>query len=231
MTVNRIILLIILSISFPDMAAGTDYTMLRLEMVRDQIERRGITDQKVLNAIRRVKRHLFVSDEYMDSAYTDGPLPIGEGQTISQPYIVALMTELLHLKGDEKILEIGTGSGYQAAILGEIVKTVYTIEIVKKLAESASKLLKRLEYKNIIVRHGDGYRGWEENAPFDGIIVTAAPAHIPEPLKEQLKIGARMVIPVGRFYQKLMVISRTKHGYKEEEIIPVRFVPMLGEAK
>jgi protein-L-isoaspartate(D-aspartate) O-methyltransferase len=156
-------------------------------------------------------------------------LPIGEGQTISQPYIVALMTELLELKGDEKVLEIGTGSGYQAAILAELAKEVYTIEIIEKLAQTAKERLEKLGYQNIKVKAGDGYLGWPEVAPFDAIIVTCAPPFIPEPLQEQLKEGGRMVIPVGTAYQELKLIRKEKGKIKVKAIIPVRFVPMTGE--
>jgi protein-L-isoaspartate(D-aspartate) O-methyltransferase len=164
-------------------------------------------------------------------AYEDSPLPIGENQTISQPYIVALMTELLGLKGGEKVLEIGTGSGYQAAVLAEIAKEVYTIEIIKYLADSADERLHRLGYKNVTVKYGDGYQGWEEHAPFDGIIVTAAPDHIPQPLVDQLKIGGRMVIPVGDTFQELKLIVKKDKNITEKNIVPVRFVPMTGEAQ
>jgi protein-L-isoaspartate(D-aspartate) O-methyltransferase len=207
------------------------YTEKREKMVETQIETRGVKDKLVLAAMRKVPRHLFVAEDLRDIAYTDGPLPIGEEQTISQPYIVALMTELLGLKGGERVLEIGTGSGYQAAILAEIAKEVYTIEIICPLAEKAEKRLKEMGYKNITVRCADGYQGWKEHAPFDGVIVTAAPDHIPQPLVDQLKIGGRLVIPVGDLFQELMVVTKTEKGIKKENIIPVRFVPMTGEAE
>jgi len=203
----------------------------RKAMVKTQIEPRGVKDKKVLKAMRAVPRHRFVPAGLVQRAYRDGPLPIGEGQTISQPYIVALMTELLGLKGGEKILEIGTGSGYQAAVLAEIVEHVYTIEIICSLAETADKRLKEMEYDNITVRCGDGYQGWEEHAPFDGVIVTAAPDHIPQPLVDQLKVGAKLVIPVGDVFQELMVITKTETGIQKMNAIPVRFVPMTGEAE
>lgn len=200
-------------------------------MVKTQIESRGVKDPLVLKAMRKVPRHLFVPKTYQDEAYADEPLPIGEGQTISQPYIVALMSELLGLKGREKVLEIGTGSGYQAAILAEIAKEVYSIEIICPLAESAESILKELEYKNVTVKCGDGYQGWKEHSPFDGIIVTAAPDHIPQPLVDQLKIGGRLVIPVGELFQELILVTKTEKGIKKENVIPVRFVPMTGEAE
>jgi protein-L-isoaspartate(D-aspartate) O-methyltransferase len=208
----------------------TEYCKLREKMVKTQIEARGIKDIRVLSAMRKVPRHLFVPEKYRRWAYIDSPLPIGEGQTISQPYIVALMTELLNLKGDEKVLEIGTGSGYQAAILAEIVKEVYTIEILETLANSAEARLKDMGYTNIFVKCGDGYQGWIDHAPYDGIIVTCAPGHIPQPLIEQLSMGGRMVIPVGEKYQELLLITKTRKGIDKKSIIPVRFVPMTGEA-
>jgi protein-L-isoaspartate(D-aspartate) O-methyltransferase len=200
-------------------------------MVKAQIESRGVKDSMVLKAMRKVPRHLFVPKSYQEEAYADEPLPIGEGQTISQPYIVALMTELLGLKGEEKVLEIGTGSGYQAAILAEIAKEVYSIEIICPLAERAESTLKELAYKNITVKCGDGYQGWKEHSPFDGIVVTAAPDHIPQPLVDQLKIGGRLVIPVGELFQELILVTKTEKGVKKENVIPVRFVPMTGEAE
>ncbi len=207
------------------------YTERRERMVESQIQARGVKDNLVLDAVRKVPRHLFVAEGLREVAYTDGPLPIGEGQTISQPYIVALMTELLGLKGGEKVLEIGTGSGYQSAILAEIAKEVYTIEIICPLAEMAEKRLKEMEYKNITVTCADGYQGWTEYAPFDAVIVTAAPDHIPQPLVDQLKIGGKLVIPVGELFQELVVVTRTEKGIEKEKNIPVRFVPMTGEAE
>lgn len=207
------------------------YRQLRESMVTEQVVRRGVSDKLVLSAMSKTQRHRFVPDNMKLNAYEDTPLPIGEDQTISQPYIVALMTELLKLKGGEKVLEIGTGSGYQAAILAEIAKEVYTIEIVKPLADSARERLNQLGYKNITVKYGDGYQGWKEHAPFDGIIVTAAPDHIPQPLIEQLKIGGRMVIPVGSMFQELKLLTKTEKGIIEKSIVPVKFVPMTGEAQ
>jgi len=208
-----------------------EYEVMRRRMVEEQIIARGIRDKQVIDAMLKVPRHLFVPYILQGNAYDDRPLPIGEEQTISQPYIVALMTELLELKGNENVLEIGTGSGYQAAILAEIVKQVYTIEIVESLAQSASSRLSKMNYTNIKVKYGDGYQGWEEYSPFDGIIVTAAPDHIPEPLIKQLKIGGRMVIPVGSRYQELKLIRKTEQEIIETDVIPVIFVPMTGEAQ
>jgi protein-L-isoaspartate(D-aspartate) O-methyltransferase len=204
---------------------------MRQEMVKRQIVARGIKDPQVLKAMNKVERHEFVLPGDERHAYDDGPLSIGEGQTISQPYIVAIMTELGHIGTESKVLEIGTGSGYQAAILGEIAKEVYTIEIIESLGSRARTLLEKQGYKNIHVRIGDGYKGWPEAQPFDAILVTAAPDHVPQPLVDQLKVGGRMVIPVGEFYQELEVITKTPSGMERQKIIPVRFVPMTGEAE
>lgn len=199
------------------------------EMVEIQIKRRGITDKKVLQAMSKVPRHEFVLPHYTWAAYADRPLPIGEGQTISQPYIVALMTGLLDLKSGQKVLEIGTGSGYQAAILGELVKDVYTVEIIEKLGKAARARLERLGYKDIKVKIADGYYGWEEYAPFDAIIVTAAPDHIPRPLINQLKEGGRLIIPVGPpgSYQTLWRIKKKGEKIFMQNVSGVRFVPFL----
>lgn len=213
----------------PDSVSDRDFKPLREKMVETQIKARGVKDPRVLSALLKVERHLFVPKEFHSSAYSDQPLPIGEGQTISQPYIVALMTELLELKGDEKVLEIGTGSGYQAAILAELAKEVYSIEIVESLATAARKLLQELGYHNIQVRAGDGYLGWPEVAPFDAIIVTCAPDHIPKPLIEQLKEGGRMVVPVGTYSQELKKIVKRSGKIETTDILPVIFVPMTGE--
>ena len=208
------------------------FVQKRHKMVKEQIERRGIRDKLVLEAMRKVPRHLFVPDYLKDQAYIDSPLPIGNNQTISQPYIVAFMTEALKLKGDEKVLEIGTGSGYQAAVLAEIAKNVYTIEIIPSLGKRADEILKTLQYKNIHVEIGDGYRGLPDQAPFDAIMVTAAPEHIPQPLVDQLKIGGRMIVPVGDLYQELILITKQPDGsIKKKSVLPVRFVPMTGEAQ
>ncbi|MFO7790229.1 MAG: protein-L-isoaspartate(D-aspartate) O-methyltransferase [Bacteroidota bacterium] len=198
------------------------------KMVRQQIEARGIDDKRVLDAMKNIPRHLFVPETYRDMAYTDRPLPITKGQTISQPYIVALMTATLDLDGSEKVLEIGTGSGYQAAILSRLAKEVYSIEIVEELAKESRQLLKKLDYDNVEVKCGDGYQGWPEKAKFERIIVTAAPENIPEKLVEQLKPGGKMVIPVGEYHQLLKIVEKTENGnIKEETITGVRFVPMV----
>jgi len=208
-----------------------DLERRRKAMVVEQIEKRGIRDRRILKVMETVPRHEFVPEEYRAFAYDDSPLPIGEGQTISQPYIVALMTECLNLEGDEKVLEVGTGSGYQAAILCELAKEVYTIEILETLAERAEELLQKLGYKNVKVKCGDGYLGWEEYAPFDGIIVTCAPDHIPRPLIDHLAEGGRMVIPVGEidFPQVLKLVEKREGEVTIRNVVPVRFVPMTGD--
>ena len=207
----------------------SEFETMRHQMVREQIRRRGVVDPAVLDAMKRVPRHLFVPDGLRAEAYVDHPLPIGQGQTISQPYIVALMTELLALDRSQKVLEIGTGSGYQAAVLAELVDSVYTIEIRDELARQARDLLGSLGYENVHVRVGNGYRGWPEEAPFDAIIVTASPPEIPDALVEQLKVGGRMVVPVGAgAVQDLELLTKTEDGVLAKDIIPVRFVPMIG---
>ena len=203
-----------------------DLARLRERMVAEQMAARDIKDPRVLEAMRKVPRHLFVPPDQQRAAYEDHPLPIGRGQTISQPYIVAYMTQALELKPTDKVLEVGTGSGYQAAVLGELAAQVYTIEIVADLAESARQTLTAAGYKNIHVRHGDGYGGWPEQAPFNAIMVTAAPDHVPEPLVDQLAPGGRMIIPVGDAYQELRLIQRTDKGVVERSTLPVRFVPL-----
>jgi len=201
----------------------------RESMVETQIKARGIKNPEVLKAMLKVERHRFVPHHLQNQAYEDHPLPIGQDQTISQPYIVALMTELLELKGKEKVLEIGTGSGYQAAVLAELAKEVYTIEIIEPLALSAQKHLQELGYRNIKVKAGDGYLGWPQYAPFDAIIVTAAPDHIPQPLINQLIEGGRMVLPVGNYpYQELKMIIKKSGKPEISDILPVLFVPMTG---
>ena len=204
----------------------------RTRMVESQIVARGVRDPRVLAAMRKVPRHRFVDDAQRAEAYEDHPLPIPGNQTISQPYIVALMTELLELKPNSRVLEIGTGSGYQSAVLAELADRVYTIEIVPELARLAQTRLRELGYDNVTVREGDGYRGWPEHAPFDGIIVTAAPERIPQPLLDQLAPGGIMVIPVGGFFQELKVFRKSADGrITEKDILPVRFVPMTGEVE
>ena len=208
------------------------YTEMRMRMVREDIAARGISDMRVLESMRRVPRHLFVPDNLRDVAYIDSPLPIGGNQTISQPYIVALMTESLGLGDSARVLEIGTGSGYQAAVLSELVKQVYSIEIVVPLGEQAKQRFKELGYTNITSKIADGYYGWEEYAPFDAIMVTAAASHVPHALIEQLKPGGRMMIPVGSHFmtQQLLLISKEDDDkLVTRQIIPVRFVPLTGK--
>jgi len=203
----------------------------REAMVSTQITSRGITNPLVIKAMREVPRHLFVPEVQRGHAYEDRALPVGEQQTISQPYIVALMTELARVEPGQKVLEVGTGTGYQAAILAQMGARVHTIEIIPALAQRARKTLDSLGYRNIEYRVGDGYRGWPEAAPFDAILVTAAPDHVPQPLVDQLAIGGRLVLPVGASVQTLMVITRTGEGTRSERTIPVLFVPMRGEAE
>ncbi|MHC4198635.1 MAG: protein-L-isoaspartate(D-aspartate) O-methyltransferase [Planctomycetota bacterium] len=205
----------------------------REAMVKRQIARRGVRDKNVLRACLDVPRHRFVPARLQREAYADYPLPIGRDQTISQPYIVALMTGAAGVQPGEKVLEVGTGSGYAAAVASRIAREVYTIEIIKELAQSAKKKLSALGVSNVHVRAGDGYRGWPKKAPFDAIIVTAAPDHVPQPLKDQLAVGGKLVIPVGpqSGIQQLLVFTRTPKGIRRKTLIPVRFVPMTGEAQ
>lgn len=196
-------------------------------MVSSQLAARGIKDPKVLEAMKKVPRHMFVPDNMLSHAYSDEPLPIGEGQTISQPYIVAYMTEVLALKGGERVLEIGTGSGYQTAILAEIAQQVFTVELVDALSHRAQKSLEKLKYTNILYKIGDGTFGWKERAPFDAIMVTAAPDKVPHSLEEQLKISGRMIIPVGSAIQELVFVARGKKKFKRKKLLPVRFVPLI----
>lgn len=210
----------------------TQFTQARLEMVRRQIEARGVRNPRVLHAMRQVERHLFVPPELAEFAYLDRPVPIGEGQTISQPYMVAFMTELLDLEPGHRVLEIGTGSGYQAAVLGRLAREVYSIEIIPTLRERADKLLKELGVLNVITRTGDGFLGWPEKAPFDRIMVTASPPEVPGPLLKQLAVGGRMVIPTGEGNEQVLrLIQKTKSGIEQKEVLPVRFVPMTGKAQ
>jgi protein-L-isoaspartate(D-aspartate) O-methyltransferase len=211
---------------------GTDdnqYLHARERMVEIQIERRGIHDPLVLDAMRSVPRHQFVPSGLTRNAYTDQPLPIGYNQTISQPYIVAYMTETLSLKHSDRVLEIGTGSGYQAAVLAEIADSVFTIEIVEPLMKQAQNTLQKLGFDNVVCKAGDGYQGWAAKSPFDAIIITAAPPHIPQPLLQQLKEGGRMVLPVGEWYQELVLITKKNNKISKKKLLPVRFVPMTGE--
>ncbi|TEU05553.1 MAG: protein-L-isoaspartate(D-aspartate) O-methyltransferase [Candidatus Aminicenantes bacterium] len=205
-----------------------DFARKRERMVETQIEARGVKDDKVLEAMRKVPRHLFVPENMKLYAYRDEPLVIGEGQTISQPYIVAYMTEALQLKGHERILEVGTGSGYQAAVLAEIIQEVFSVELLESLSLKAQDTLKRLGYKNIHFRIGDGTLGWKERAPYDAIMVTAAPAKVPKALQEQLTIGGKMIIPVGAAFQELVLLTREKRKYKKKILLPVRFVPLIS---
>ncbi|HET7292224.1 MAG TPA: protein-L-isoaspartate(D-aspartate) O-methyltransferase [Vicinamibacteria bacterium] len=207
------------------------YSRQRERMVAQQIEARGVKDPRTLQAMRKVERHLFVPPASMADAYEDHPLPIGHGQTISQPYIVAFMTEALRLQGGETVLEIGTGSGYQAAVLAQIAAKVYTIEIVEALAAESRERLARLGYPSVSVQAGDGYLGWPEAAPFDAIMVTAAAPKVPEPLKQQLKDGGRLILPVGEEFQELVVLTRKGAAFTEERVLPVRFVPMTGKVR
>ncbi len=204
----------------------------RERMVRETIASRDITDERVLRAMRAVPRHELVPEAHRGDSYEDHPVEIGHGQTISQPYIVALMSQLAQVEPGDVVLEVGTGSGYQAAVLAEMGVTVYSIEIVEPLARRAAADLRRLGYDRVHVRAGDGYRGWPEHAPFDAIVITAAPPRIPEPLKEQLAVGGRMVVPVGEDgVQELVVLTRTEDGFEQENVTPVRFVPMTGEVR
>lgn len=217
--------------SDPDASAPQEIAEARLRMVSEQIEARGVRDPRVLDALRRVPRHELVPEPQREYAYEDRPLPIGRGQTISQPYVVAAMTEALALQGIERVLEVGTGSGYQAAVLSLLCKQVYSIELEPELAERARADLARLGYANVQVRQGDGWRGWPEHAPFDAIVVTAAPEQVPPDLIEQLAVGGRLVIPVGRYEQTLLLLRKTETGVEREVLFGVRFVPMRGEAE
>ena len=214
----------------PREASVDTFAAARDAMVRD-IEAAGVRDAAVLAALRAVPRHELVPEAVRALAYEDHPLPIGHEQTISQPYIVALMSQLAGVKPGDRVLEVGTGSGYQSAVLAELGAEVYSIEIVEPLASQAAARLEALGYRNVTVRAGDGYRGWPEHAPFAAIIVTAAPPEVPQPLVDQLAVGGRLVVPVGDAYQELRVIVRTEGGVREEPSIPVRFVPMTGEAQ
>ncbi len=214
-----------------NLSSETHHREAQRRMLKSQLIARGIKDPRVLAAMGKVPRHEFVSERLRNEAYADRPLPIGENQTISQPYIVALMTELARLDSNSRVLEIGTGSGYQAAILHEVAGEVYSIEIIEALAQSAREKLQRLGFGAVHLRHGDGYLGWPDAAPFDAILVTAAPPEVPEPLKEQLAVGGRLIVPVGAGVQELVVYTKTSQGIERESIISVIFVPMTGEAQ
>ncbi len=217
---------------FPAVSAAEDrYALKRQQMIEQDIRGRGFRDPLVLTVMGKAPRHLFVDESFRERAYEDHPLPIGEGQTISQPYVVALMTGALRLKQSDRVLEIGTGSGYQAAVLAGIVKQVYTIEIRKLLADKAAERLAALGYKNVTVRYADGYFGWEEHAPFDAIMITAAANHIPPPLIKQLKEGGRLIVPLGStvYFQTLTLATKRKGELDVEQMSPVAFVPMVGE--
>jgi protein-L-isoaspartate(D-aspartate) O-methyltransferase len=207
--------------------ANDRFVQPRLHMVETQIGARGIKDKRLLDALRRVPRHLFIPEGQREEAYADEPLPIGQGQTISQPYIVAYMTEKLQLRGPERVLEVGTGSGYQTAVLAELVGTVFSIEVVEPLAQKAQNVLSELGYTNIRYKVGDGNSGWEEFAPFDGILVTAAAPEVPAPLRRQLKDGGRMILPLGTFSQELVLVVREGDKFRQSELLPVRFVPLI----
>jgi len=227
---NISICIILLTSCYSQEFQSDSFEKKRDRMVLEQIELRGVNDRAVLKAMRKVPRHKFVPDIYMEYAYNDYPLPIGEEQTISQPYIVAYMTAALKLEPNDKVLEIGTGSGYQAAVLAEICDSVYTIEIFESLGNKALKLLNSLHYDNIKVKIGDGYKGWPEFSPFDVIIVTCSPSEIPQPLIDQLKEGGRMIIPVGLKNNQNLILLKKKDGkIKQHSVLPVRFVPMINE--
>lgn len=209
-----------------------DYADRRKGMVRVQLSGRDIHDPKVLKAMETVPRHLFVPEERKNEAYDDHPLPIGSGQTISQPYIVAFMTQAAKVSSSDRVLEIGTGCGYQAAVLGELCKEVYTLEIIETLGHSATDRLEKLGYKNVHIKVSDGYEGWRDQAPFDAVVVTAVASHVPQPLKDQLKIRGRLIIPVqGDAFQELVAITKTKTGFEEAKLLSVSFVPMTGKIK
>ncbi|NLH47431.1 MAG: protein-L-isoaspartate(D-aspartate) O-methyltransferase [Myxococcales bacterium] len=214
-------------LAFAVACVAADWDVQRAKLVA-AVKAQGVTDAKVLAALGKVPRHLFVPEAMRSLAYRDEPLPIGHEQTISQPFIVGFMTQALALKGGEKVLEIGTGSGYQAAVLAEIAHDVFSIEIICDLATQADERLRGQGYKNIHVKCGDGYQGWPAEAPFDAVIVTAAPDHVPQPLVDQLKVGGRMVIPVGKNSQELLLLTKTDRGVERHSILPVLFVPMTG---
>jgi len=234
-TIVKLILVIALSMGLLTCSSQRNqddpYQAARQRMVKEDIQRRGIEDQRVLQAMLKVERHLFVPESYRPMAYADRPLPIGEGQTISQPYIVALMTYHLHLTPEDRVLEIGTGSGYQAALLAELTKEVYSLEIIEQLARTAQERLQALGYKNVWVKYGDGFYGWPEHAPYDAIMITCATPTIPERLVQQLKEGGRMILPLGDkpFHQSLTLITKKAGKIEQQPLEDVVFVPMTGE--
>jgi protein-L-isoaspartate(D-aspartate) O-methyltransferase len=229
--IKILILLLLGSCEMSGKEKDKQFYQLRMKMI-DTIERYGMKNPEVIRVMGKVPRHEFVPDNLKDYAYEDGPLPIGEGQTISQPYIVAYMTDKMRLERNHRVLEIGTGSGYQAAVLGELVSEVYTIEIHNPLCLRSQEILKKLDYKNIFVKCGDGYQGWPEKAPFDRIILTAAPAKIPQPLIDQLAPNGVLIAPVGLDNQELQILEKDSAGkISKNTLLPVRFVPMTGKAQ
>jgi protein-L-isoaspartate(D-aspartate) O-methyltransferase len=215
----------------PDKASHDPTREARLGMVTEQIEARGVRTPQVLQALREVPRHLFVPEDSREAAYNDGPLPIGHGQTISQPFVVAFMSEAARLRPGDRVLEIGTGSGYQAAVLAALGAQVFTMEIVPDLLDRARQALAAAGCARVVLRQGDGTHGWPEEAPFDAILATAAPERIPQALLDQLRVGGRLVIPVGAGSQELVRMTRTERGFERESLLPVRFVPMTGDAR
>lgn len=226
------LLLTLLALAMPALPAiAQDFGLLRRNMVKEQLRQRGIREIEVLEAMEHVPRHLFVPDGVRDKAYADHALPLGQGRSVYQPYIVALMTQLLDIDRGDRVLEVGTGSGYHAAVLSRIAREVYSVEIDAVAASQASKRLAGLGYPNITVRHGDGYQGWPDKAPFDAILLSVAPPRIPKPLLDQLRVGGKMVVPVGGFFQDLLVITKTADGLETGKVIPVRLAPMTGRVR
>ena len=224
-------LAVLLALAVPT-SAGDNFEALRHTMVEQQVKKRGITDSDVLAAMEQVPRHMFVPDSLKTKAYGEEPLDVGQGRTVYQPYMVALMTQLLGLKHNSKVLEIGTGSGYHAAVLSRIAREVYSIEIVEPVAAQADKRLSTMGYHNVQIRVGDGYRGWPDKAPFDAILLSVSPRSIPTELIKQLRVGGKMVVPVGGlFFQDLLVITKTADGLQKRQVIPVRLAPMTGKAQ